>query len=73
MGFGMAAKNMLSRREIVRPGGVVDERQGISAPGKLVGCGQAGERGAEDNDGLWACSGHENRERSQIPAAIARR
>ena len=73
MGFGVATENMFRRRMVVSPGWVVNERQRISAPSELIRCGQAGERGAENNDGLCACGGHENRERSQIPAAIARR
>ena len=71
--FSMATKDMLRRREIVCPIGVFDERQVISLPGKFVGRDQACERGAEDDDRLCGWGGHENRERSQIPAAIARR
>ena len=64
---------MLRRREIICPIGVFDERQAIALSGKFVGRDQACERGAEDDNGLCVWGGHENRERSQIPAAIARR
>ncbi len=40
---------------------------------KVVRGGQAGESGAQYEDGTWERSGHENRERSQMRKAITTR
>lgn len=40
---------------------------------KMVRGGQARQSGAEDEDGMWRWSGHENRERSQMRKAITTR
>lgn len=69
----MATQDVLRRREIVHPTGVCDEGHLITLPGKLVRGDQACECGAQYDNGLCAWRGHENRERSQIPAAIAKR
>jgi hypothetical protein len=40
---------------------------------KMVCGGQAGQSGAEHEDGVWGRRSHENRERSQIRRAIITR
>ena len=54
-------------------GAPIENRDSIAMMGEAVGGGETGEAPTKDHDGLSGGGGHENRERSQTPAATASR
>ena len=58
----------------ILPPRVIQERHPIAVLLQKEGCGKPGQACAENKNGLVGCtSGHENRERSQMPKATASR
>ena len=51
----------------------IDDRNSIAMTGEAVGGGKTGRASTKNHDGLSGGGRHENRERSQIPAATASR
>ena len=54
-------------------GASIENRDSIAMMGEAVGGGEAGEASTKNHDGLSGGGCHESRERSQTPAATARR
>ncbi len=54
-------------------GATIDDRDSIAMTGETVGGGETGRASTKNHDGLSVSGRHENRERSQTPAATASR
>jgi hypothetical protein len=54
-------------------GATIDDRDSIAMTDEAVGGGEAGRASTKNHDGLSVRGRHENRERSQTPAATASR
>ena len=54
-------------------GAPIDDRDSIAMTGEVVGGGEPGGASTKNHDGLSGGGCHENRERSQTPAATASR
>jgi hypothetical protein len=54
-------------------GVTIDDRDSIAMTGEAVGGGETGRTSTKNHDGLSGGGRHENRERSQTPAATASR
>jgi len=60
-------------RKVLSPDRMVQQGDANSPSGQVVGECEPGQTGSEDQNGLWREGRHENRERSQMPNAIASR
>ena len=56
-----------------KQGAPIDDRDSIAMVGEAVGGGETGRASTKNHDGLSGGGRHENRERSQTPAATASR
>lgn len=59
--------------DFMMPVGMIQQGDAMASSAQMIGGGKAGQAGAEDEDGLKGAGGHANRERSQMPNAIASR
>lgn len=59
--------------DFVSPVGMIQQGDAMASSAQVIGGSEAGQVGAEDKDGLRRAGGHANRERSQMPNAIASR
>lgn len=59
--------------ESIEPVRMIEQGDVVALLMKMIGSCEAGQAGAENKGGMWRWSGHENRERSQMPKAITSR